>query len=39
VSCTTEQDDAGASRANWRRYLTLLADALRTPTPTRLPPA
>jgi AcrR family transcriptional regulator len=39
VSCTTEPDDAGASAATWRRYLTLLADALRTPTPTPLPPA
>jgi AcrR family transcriptional regulator len=27
-----------AARPSWERYLTLLADALRTPTPTALPP-
>ncbi|HXR13356.1 MAG TPA: hypothetical protein VN740_01770, partial [Solirubrobacteraceae bacterium] len=27
-----------AARPNWERYLTLLADALRTPAPSALPP-
>jgi hypothetical protein len=38
VSCTAAHEGPGARPTNWERYLTLLTDALRTPTPTPLPP-
>jgi AcrR family transcriptional regulator len=38
VSCTAAHEGPGANATNWERYLALLADALRTPTPTPLPP-
>ena len=37
VATTISHDEAGASSPSWQRYLTLLADALRTPEPSTLP--
>jgi AcrR family transcriptional regulator len=38
VSCTAAHEGPGENATNWERYLALLSDALRTPTPTQLPP-
>jgi AcrR family transcriptional regulator len=38
VACTAACEGPGTGATNWERYLALLTDALRTPTPTSLPP-